>query len=329
MLKYWIDRLRPPRPCCWETFILLSIFSWLLCAFSWLLVPPALNAYHFTHTGGLIFFVLGTAWWQWERPIILFGIKIGPWIVGLLLSIVLLDDLPENWRHQAMIVTWPLLTASVRSIPKFFRGQLLPSWPSILIRKELTVMFLFHVLISLWLQFGFLMNQWLMEYPSLLGEDLTQSSFAIAWGIEEPEIPQGNIMINEMEAFLREQIEGQQWPRATQVISGLLENRIEIDDEVKKRLPDIEENQWWELRGTVIQRQGGFGITLFAIWTGLPLGGEEYYLQKSCEISQTFLQPEPASNLPPAEALDRAEVECGPTSDRKSGPIPLLGQGFD
>ncbi len=329
MLKYWIDRLRPPRPFSWETLILLSIFSWLLSAFSWLLVPPALNAYHFTHTGFLIFFVLGTAWWQWERPITVLGIKIGPWIVGLLLSIVLLDDLPENWRHQAMIVTWPLLTASVRSLPKFFRGQLLPNWPPISMLKELTVMFLFHVLISLWLQFGFLLNQWMINYPSLLTEDLTRSSFAIFTGIEAPEIPQGNILINEMEAFLREQIEGQQLPRVDQVISGLLENRIEIDKTVKKRLPNIEENQWWELRGNVIQRQAGYGITLFAIWTGLPLTGEEYYLEKSCEISRTFRQPEPASSRPPAEALDRAQMECGPTSDRKSGPIPLLGQRFD
>lgn len=329
MLKYWIDRLRPPRPFSWETLILLSIFSWLLSAFSWLLVPPALNAYHFTHTGFLIFFVLGTAWWQWERPIKLLGIKIGPWIVGLLLSIILLDDFPENWRHQAMIVTWPLLSASVRSVPKFFRGQLLPSWPPISMLKELTVMFLFHVLISLWLQFGFLLNQWMINYPSLLSEDLTRSSFAIFQGIEVPEIPQGHILINEMEVFLREQIEGQQLPRVDQVISGLLENRIEIDKTVKKRLPNIEENQWWELRGNVIQRQAGYGITLFAIWTGLPLAGEEYYLEKSCEISRTFRQPEPASSSPPAEALDRAQMECGPTSDRKSGPIPLQGQGFD
>ncbi|MBO0347622.1 DUF5357 family protein [Phormidium pseudopriestleyi FRX01] len=309
--------------------ILLSIFSWLLCAFSWLLVPPAMNAYHFTHTGFLIFFVLGTAWWQWERPIKLFGIKIGPWIVGMLLSIILLDDLPENWRHQAMIVTWPLLTASVRSLPKFFRGQLLPSWPTISIRKELTVMFVFHVLISLWLQFGFLLNQWMINYPSLLTEDFARSSFAIAWGIQAPEIPPGNIMINEMEAFLREQIEGQQSPRANQVISGLLENRIEIDKTVKKRLPDIEENELWKLRGTVIQRQAGYGITLFAIFQGLPLAQEEYYLEKSCEISRTFRQPGPASSPPPTEALERAQMECGPTSDRTSGPIPFQGQHFD
>ncbi|AFY80231.1 DUF5357 family protein [Oscillatoria acuminata] len=329
MLKYFIDRLRPPRPCCWETFILLSIFSWLLSAFSWLLVPPAENAYHFTHTGGLIFFVLGTAWWQWERPIKLFGIKIGPWIVGLLISIILLDDLPENWRHQAMMVTWPLLAAAVRSVPKFFRGQLLPSWPPISIRKELTVMFLFHVLISLWLQFGFLMNQWLKEYPSLLGEDFTRSSFAIAPGIEAPEIPQGNIMINEMETFLREQIEGQQWPRANQVISGLLENRISIDEAVKNNLGELEEHQWWQLRGTMIQRQGGYNITLFAIFEGVPLTVEKYYLEKSCEISQSFGQAGPGSSRPPAEALERAMVECGPASDRQSGPIPFQGQGFD
>lgn len=288
-----------------------------------------MNAYHFTHTGGLIFFVLGTAWWQWERPIKLFGIKIGPWIVGLLLSIILLDDLPENWRYKAMIITWPLLTASVRSLPKFFRGKLLPSWPPIAIRTELTVMFLFHVLISLWLQFGFLMNQWLIEYPSLLSEDLTQSSFAIARGIDPPAVPQGNIMINEMEAFLREQIEGQQWARANQVIFGLIENSISIDEAVKKNRPDIAENQWWELQGTVIQRQAGYGITLFAIWKGLPLAGEEYYLEKSCEISRTFSQPGPASSRPPAEALARAQVECGPASARKFGPIPIQGQSFD
>ncbi len=329
MLKYCIDRLKPPRPFCWETLILLSIFSWLLAAFSSLLVPPAWNAYHFTHTGGLIFFVLGTAWWQWERPIKLFEIKIGPWIVGLLLSIILFDDLRESWRNQAMIVTWPLLTALVRSVPKFFRGQLLPSWPPISIRKELTVMFLFHFLMSLWLQFGFLMNEWMINYPSLLTEDLTRSSFAIARGIKAPEVTRGNLMINEMEAFLREQIEGQQWPRATQVISGLLENRIDFDKTVKKGLPNIEENQWWKLRGTVIQRQGGYGITLFAIFEGLPLVSEEYYLEKSCEISRTFRQVGPTSSRPPAEALDRAEVECGPASDRKSGPIPSLGQGFD
>lgn len=329
MLKYWIDRLRPPRPFSWETLILLSIFSGLLSAFSWLLVPPAWNAYHFTYQGFLIFFVLGTAWWQWERPIQLLGIKIGPWIVGLLLSILLLDDLPETWRYQAMIVTWPLLTAAVRSVPKFFRGQLLPSWPPLSIQKELTVMFLFHALISLWFQFGFLLNQWFINYPSLLTEDLTRSSFAIAWGIEAPQIPQGNIMINEMESVLREQIEGQQLPRANQVISGLLENRIEIDKTVKKRLPNIEENQWWKLQGTVIQRQAGYGITLFAIFQGVPLVKKEYYLEKSCEISRTFRQPGPASSLPPAEALDRAEVECGPTSDRKSGPIPFQGQRFD
>jgi hypothetical protein len=309
--------------------ILLSIFSGLLSTFSWLLVPPALNAYHFTHTGFLIFFVLGTAWWQWERPLQLFGIKIGPWIVGLLLSIVVWDDLPENWRHQAMIVTWPLLSGSVRSVPKFFRGKLLPSWPPISIRKELTVMFLFHVLISLWLQFGFLLNQWMINYPSLLTEDLTRSSFAIFQGIETPEISQGNIMLNAMEAFLRGQIEGQQLPRVNQVISGLVENRIDIDDAVKKRLPDIEENQWWQLRGTVIQRQGGYSITLFAIFQGLPMAKEEYYVEKSCEISRTFRQPEAANDRPSAEALDRTQMECGPASDRQSGPIPFQGQGFD
>jgi hypothetical protein len=327
--QYCINRLRPPRPCCWETFIVLSIFSWLLSAFSWLLIPPAVNAYHFTRTGGLIFFVLGTAWWQWERPIRILGINLGPWIVGLLVSLILFDDLPEEWQQQAIMVTWPLMTVSVRSIPRFFRGQILPTWPPILIRKELTVMFLFHLVISLWFQFGFLMNEWLIEYPTVLTQDFTQSAFALVRGLEVPETSRGELILNSMEDFLREQIEGQRWPRANQVISGLLDNRISIQVEVKNRLPNLEENRWWELQGNLIERQAGYGITLFAIWRGVPLTAEEYYLEKACEISQTFRQPEPVGDRPLVEALDRAEVECGPASEPKSGPIPTGGRRFD
>lgn len=327
--QYCINQLRPPRPCSWETFILLSIFSWLLSAFSWLLVPPAVNAYHFTHTGGLVFFVLGTAWWQWEKPIRILGLNLGPWIVGLLVSLILFDDLPADWRQQAIVVTWPLMTVSVRSIPRFFRGQILPTWPPIVIRKELTVMFLFHLLISLWFQFGFLMNEWLIQYPSLLAENFTESAFATARGLQVPETPRGEMIINSMEDFLREQIEGQRWPRANQVISGLVENRISINEEVKKRLPQVEENEWWELGGNLIDRQAGYGITLFAIWDGVPLTMEGYYLEKACEISQTFRQPEPAGSPPPVAALVRAEVECGPVSEPKSGPVPTRGRRFD
>ncbi len=249
--------------------------------------------------------------------------------MGLLLSIILLDDLPYKWRDQAMVVTWPLLTASVRSVPKFFRGQILPSWPPIPIRKELTVMFLFHVLVSLWLQFGFLLNQWLIDYPSLLSEDFTRSSFAIATSIEAPKVPRGEIMINSMESFLREEIEGQRWPRATQIISGLVEKRISIDKEVKKRLPNIAENELWKLQGSLVQRQAGYGITLFAVWTGLPLTSKKSYLEKSCEISRTYNQPGRGSDRPPGEALARATLECTPASKPKSGPIPAQGQGFD
>lgn len=327
--QFQFKKIQPVRPFSWQACILLSLFSWLLALLSRLLIPPANYAYHLTSNGGLLFFILGTIWWQLERPWKFLGINWGPWIIGLLLAILFFEDLSIPARDNIIICSTPIFAAGIAALPRFFRGEIAPTVPPPSVWQELIVLFLCHLLISCWLQLAFLLNHWVDAYPSLLDEEFGNSAFVVRVGIQSPPSNRGERILNTMEAYLKSQLDGQQWERIEQIIASLQENRLSIDEQVKQRLPDKSENQLWQLRGDLIQNQTGYVLKLYVSWQGMTGGTEKYYLQKSCRIFQTYGQPTPGSDRLSTDAIARGEFRCQSASDRQPGEPSLGRQWFD
>lgn len=292
---------------------------------------PAMYAYHFTNNGGLMFFIIGVFWWQAVRPWKVFGLNIGPWFLGLFLSVLFF----ENWMDlegRIVIYSWPLLTAVVAAIPKFFTsGEIMPTVPPPSIRQQLIILMFSHLLISCWFKFDFVIDTWIKQYPNLLADDFSRSGFVIPIGSQESEEVEtrGEFMLNRMEAYLKSKIENEPWQNVENVMARLSQKQVSIDEKVKQRMIEIPENEVWSLEGSILYIQSGYLVDLFAIWKGPTAKEEGYYLQKSCRIYKKDPQsPAGNSQLPPSP-LARGQMECKEASEPKLGEPNSLGKWFN
>ncbi|MEB3827479.1 DUF5357 family protein [Phormidium sp. CCY1219] len=307
-----IEKLKPTQPFSWETCVLLSIFSWLVSFFSLLQVPPALYAYELTNNAAWVFFIVGTTWWQAEKPWKILGINLGPWAIGLLLTILFFEYLPDRWFIQIGIWSWPILAAAIAALPKVLPKMKLTA-PPVEVRPQLVRLLFTNLLVSCWLQFLLLINSGIADYPTLLQSgDFNQSSFAIRVGRLE-EIPaRGESILNSMEAFIRSQVEGEQWGKVELLVSKWETQNKELENQVKTRLSPLPENQWWNLTEIIVQTQGGYLIQLFATWERSPSDNPPLKWKKNCQIERNLAQPTPGSAELPPIAVGRGSLQCQP-----------------
>ncbi len=295
--------LVPPKAYSWQTFIYMSVFSWLLSYFAIGYIKDIIAFF------GWLFLIAGTAWYTTEDPLRVPGtfMPVGAVITGFLVSVFAFGS-QKDVITPTTIVFWPTISALITAIPEFIEGtdtDAKAQIPKPEDRQKIIILVASSMLLSCWLQFYFVMNNWLEEYPSLQTDTFKSSTVVVR--TEEPvKVPQNGILIlDELQPIVQEQIGQTPW---SEVEKWLLDAKQRVGSlgrgVIQKNLAQYEEKELWRVEPRVSNTKSGYILDLLSIWIGPSSNPRGYYLKKSCRI-----EPVAATNKS-GDKITVAEIEC-------------------
>lgn len=310
LFKWLRNLLTPPKAFSWQTLILLSLFSYIMSYLATGLVENMLANF------GWIFLIVGVGWGtSRDKRLYISGVPLSPWITGALVCIFIFGNFPGANSRLALI-SWPPVSAFIAALPEFFDKRLILKLPPPASRQKLVIMFGSNLLVSCWFQFYFVMQSWVQEYPSVLVDDFSKSTFAVNLESQPNVTPRGALILDLMEPQLSEQLDNKPW---SEVERWLLERENQLAatrKQVLKEVPKAEEDVWWDFKSEVLSSKSGYNLQLREIWKGPRSQPENYVIEKTCMINQVY--PQPDTDTKPVEANARsgaiAQVQCYPAS---------------
>ena len=200
-------RFKDVQPFSGTTALLLGIFSWLVYL---LIREPA--AKELVALTGWFFLIIGTDWVLFKKTITIqpLGLKItyGPWVTGALLTLALYSNRFLIQDVQTALVSWPLLSGIIAAIPFVLKtGPQIKKFDDFLPfeRQYLVLLALISILLSCWIQFHFLLDNLLQQYPSLLADrHVGKSAFIVR--VNPPPVSKGVSILDTAEAMIREEL---------------------------------------------------------------------------------------------------------------------------
>lgn len=315
--------LIPPKAYSWQTFIYLSLFSWIMsyCATGYIRDIIALC--------GWLFLIAGTAWYTTDDPLRVPGtfMPIGAVITGFLVSVFAFGD-QQDVITPRTIVLWPTISALITAIPEFIEGNDITSKtriPKPEARQKIIILVASCMIISCWLQFYFVMDNWLKQYPSLLAEDFGRSSFVFT-RIEREKLPtNGVIILDRLQPLVEEEIAEKPWSQVERWLIEANERVGRLGRQVlNNNLPRYEEKELWRVEPRVFNIKSGYRLDLLSVWTGPTANPRGYFLRKSCLINPVAATPRSSTTNSriPEDKSTVAEIQCDRSSKLFSGAVP-------
>lgn len=357
---FW-DAITPPYAFSWETLFLLSFFSVVMAS------ATSVKVRDFLSFCGWFFLILGVGWYTSEKKPKIFNIEVGPWITGGLTSTFLYsvtDSLSEFFDRPLVgvpswpFVSWPLISAAIAAIPDVTTSPGLKlKTPSVDGRQKLVILFLSHAVISCWIQFAFVIDNWLERYPTLLVDDFGKSAFVSRVNFRSPPPPRGALILDQAETLLKTQVVGQPWAQAERWLLTVKQEPNVFSDAVmqsfaqaqatssdtnrstnpgtkpttnsaQKLRPD--DDVRWKVEPRILPIQPDYTLQLLALWQGPSSNLKGYYQTKVCQITPVVQSGTPQRSAPSSEVAivapltTIAKVDCQPTTPLVSGnPEPL------
>ncbi|MEA5517156.1 septal junction protein FraD [Nodularia sp. UHCC 0506] len=325
--------LIPPKAYSWQTFIYLSVFSWTL---SLLAVGYVKDLIAFS---GWLFLIAGTAWYTTDDPLRVPGtfMPVGAVITGFLVSVFAFGN-QEDVITPRTIILWPTISAIITAIPDFIEGtdtKTTAKLPKPEVREKIIVLVASCMLISCWIQFYFLMDNWLTQYPSLLTDNFERSTFVVR--IVDPEIetetpaelqkiPENGVAIlDALQIQVEQTLNKTPWSQVERWLIDATQEVQKLGDQIiEEKLGQYEERKLWGVESRVTNIKSGYKLDLLSIWNGPSSNPKGYYLQKSCRI-EPIAVAEGSSRVPLNEVEQRntvAEIECDRLSKFIAGELP-------
>jgi Family of unknown function (DUF5357) len=336
-------RFKDVQPFSGTTALLLGIFSWLV----YLLIrePAAKELIALT---GWFFIIVGTDWVLFNKtaPIPLLGLKIkyGPWVSGVLLSIALYSNRFFIQDIPTALVSWPLLSGIIAAVPYLLKtGPQIKKFNDFILfeRQYLVLLALISILLSCWIQFHFLLDNLLLQYPSLLADtNINKSAFIVR--LTPPPVSKGVTILQTAEAMIRDDLrrgelrgrswaDGQRFLRNVQTPNSPIRPLIMapvIAQKVFGNTPSSKEAPFWsynaEFAPSNIDNAPGsqsswYGaLVLQALWRGPSSQSSGYTLKKTCRVPR-----EP--DAPAVRGLERPKelsfylLKCDPIQSNVAG----------
>jgi hypothetical protein len=212
--KQFNDQFKDVQPFSGETALLLGLFSW----FVYLLIRD-MAARELVAWTGWFFIIVGTDWVLFKKtfkiPLLELPILYGPWITGALLSAALYSNRWFITDLPTALIVWPLLSAIIAAIPTLLKtGPQFKKFEDFQLfeRQYLVNLWLIGILLSCWIQFHFLLDNLLQQYPSLLADtNMQKSAFVVQ--VNQPPISKGVVILETAVAMIREELRQSQLRR--------------------------------------------------------------------------------------------------------------------
>ena len=281
--------LKPPQYFSWQTIVLLGLFSWLNS-----LVAAVVEATVFTRTLlgllSLLFFAIGVGWALTKHPIKFWGVSLGPWITGAIICAFIFTPWGDG-NFAISAVSWPLVSVLVAATPHFLTWNLGFKTPPVPVRQELILLLLLSLLFSSWIEFSFLIQNWLRDYPSLLMDDFGRSGFVYELPNDRPLVSQGDILLDSSATIIKNDLNEMPWPNLERWLLNIDDQIVLVELDALNLLTKPAEKDFWELQaetppGSYSSPSESYNLTLRAIWDGPASKPDGYYLEKNCRITQ-------------------------------------------
>lgn len=311
----------PTKAYSWQTFIYLSLFSWFLASLATGYISDIIAFC------GWLFLISGTAWYTTDDPLRVPGtfMPVGAVITGFLVSIFAFSD-PNEVFTPRTIVLWPTISALITAIPDFIDGgeKTKAKIPQPAIREKIIILVASCTLLSCWIQFYFVMDNWLVQYPSLLADNFSRSTFI--WSMEQPEeIPKNGVLIlEELQPIVERELTNKPW---SEVEKWLIDAQQQVEflgrQVINVHLAEFEERELWRVEPRIFNLKSGYRLDLLSIWLGPSSNPQGYYLQKSCRIEPIATSSNTIVTPSQAELKNTiAEVDCDRLSKLIAGAPP-------
>ncbi|MFN6461700.1 MAG: septal junction protein FraD [Nostoc sp. DedVER02] len=311
--------LVPPKAYSWQTFIYLSVFSWLLSYFATGYIKDVIAFF------GWLFLITGTAWYTTQDPLRVPGtfMPVGAVITGFLVSVFAFGN-QQDVITPRTIVFWPTISALITAIPEFIEGtdtDAKARIPKPQDRQRIIILVASSMLLSCWIQFYFVMDHWFQQYPSLQADTFKRSTFVVRTE-ERAKIPQnGAVILEKLQPIVVEEIAGQPWSEVERWLIPQKNREHQVvtlgRKVIQKNLGKYEEKDLWRVEPRVYNDTGsGYILDLLSIWRGPSSNPRGYYLKKSCRIKQL-----PATGNS-GNKITIAEIECDRASKLIAGSPP-------
>ncbi|MEQ9483014.1 DUF5357 family protein [Coleofasciculus sp. F4-SAH-05] len=319
LLKTLFGVFNPETAFSWQTLIGLSVFSWAMSFLATSIFTILLASFSWW------FLILGVYWATTSNKSLSIGkVLLSPWITGALITIYIFGIITGELSAYALVV-WPLISAVIAALPTCLGENFQPKIPDRDKRQPLVWLFTTQLILSSWFQFYFLLQNWLVQYPTIAADTFEKSAFVVRLSTEESRqrLPRGTTILDLIASRLEEQLNNQDWSDVEQILllrerEQLIEQIEQIDTQVRQEIdsPDIKEDNLWQVSlGEISLRESGYNLELKALWEGPRSQTQANLLTKSCQIISINRQTDIGIRLV-------SQVECDPVEGwRVAEPI--------
>ena len=278
----------PPQVYSWQTFILLSFISIAFAGLSFLInflngITEINFVQNLIANFGFIFLIIAISWISVEQNWL-----IRPWLIGGLICLFIYGNF-SNIPLYILLIIFPLIASIIAVFPYFINRRLDFHWVNEYYRLKVILILGIHLMFSCWIQIYFLLNNWIDQYPTLLSDDLSKSSFVI--NINPSSYPRGIYLLDQIKSIFNTQLNNKQWLIAQK---WLQKNAMNSNDIMKLKQKIIEkdtpllEDTLWNLEFQTKQIPSGYSIKIKAIWKGPKVSENEYFCQTICVLQPLF-----------------------------------------
>lgn len=255
--------VKPPQFNSWQTFTALAVFFFISAIAANDFLREVLAFTSFICLG------IGVTWAGLEQSWV-----ITPWLTSAFICLFLRGLF--NISPQILLLGWLPGAACLAIIPHCVRSDF--SWhpPNLASRRYLTILFASQLLLTCWLEFFFVVQGWIVAYPSLLVDDFSQSLFVRQVQMGTEPLPRSIQLLNLLRPAIEMQLGNKDWPTMERWLQQLYTVPHRMDDLVVPALakadwPNLPENEFWQVTAIASpspDRPDGYQLRWIAQWTG-------------------------------------------------------------
>ena len=281
--------LWPEQYFAWQTLLLLSLFS--LAVAAGLQTPPegAFSVSLLT-TLSWIFFTCAVWWALSENEIKIAGLdySVSAWVTGAVLCTFLFIAREEpHWRWA--FCTWPLISTTIKALPRFITWELVPHWPKKKDRPMLVMTLLINLILTSWIVFYYRVQDWMENYPSLLANDFGNSAFVTDFrgnDSEQRRETQGDRLLESTADAIYDELNDQPWYQTERWLYTRQDRLEAISQDMVNTFSAPKERVFWRMQVPDLKRlpDEGYLLTLRANWMGPSADAQPLKLERTCRI---------------------------------------------
>jgi hypothetical protein len=203
-----------------------------------------------------------------------------------------------------------------------FQGSKLPDVP---VRQKLVILLGIHLLFSCWLQFQFVINNLLEDYPRLIREDFSNSAFVVKmpWARE---VDRSEIILSFIADQTTAKLNQIIWPETERLLQSPL-LQVWVQDllvtwqvQQQQNQQQKKEDLLWRTIATTTPQSQGHLLDIGIIWDGPRLNTPAYKSIRTCQITRID-RPASAATAPlgsrgRTQPNPVTKVECLPETRR-------------